>query len=299
MLVYGGLTQRYRDFEALNLVQQQQKKDNVAIEGDIDIYDVYNNCEDYLDLNPDVEELPYHVRTCGEEMLNDIQIYNTRAKTWTWIKPSFNANIYLYVKQPSARYGHAGTYVELIDQDTYYRDGTTKLLRKFLYIYGGFSLDCETSCYDLWRYEISYGPMAMYPKKDEEWHNRGNHWTLMSENLNYGPGARVHTTMVATQAFPNEISSRDEHYIYVFGGIKVHNEDTHNTLKRNKTEKSSFEYKGDLWRYDLLSDQWEDIEVYGIASIRRQIYMWNGEPLTSDVSTKDKLKQDLNNVNKK
>ena len=62
--------------------------------------------------------------------------------------------------------------------------------------------------------------------------------------------------------------------------------------------KSSFEYKGDLWRFNLISDQWEEIEVYGIASIRRQIYLWNGEPLTSDVPTKDKLKQDLENVYK-
>ena len=156
-------------------------------------------------------------------MLNDIWIYNTRSKVWEWIKPTYNANIDLYVKQPYARYGHAGTYVELLDQDTYMPDGNL-LLRKYLYIYGGFSLNCETACLDLWRYEISYGPIAMYPKKDDEWHNRGDHWTLVSEDANYSPGSRVYTSMVAVQSFPSEISSRDEHFIYIFGGIKVHTE---------------------------------------------------------------------------
>ena len=43
-----------------------------------------------------------------------------------------------------------------------------------------------------------------------------------------------------------------------------------------ETEISSFEYMGDLWRFNLLSGQWEDMEVYGIASIRREIFLWNG-----------------------
>ena len=145
------------------------------------------------------------------------------------MKPTFNANLYLYVKQPHARYAHAGAYVELFDEDTYQylRENTRRrLLRKYLYIYGGFSFNCETACYDLWRYEISYGPMAMYPSKAGQWHNRGNHWTLVSEDANYGPGARVYLGMVALQTFPSNYTSKDEHYLYIFGGIKVHNDET-------------------------------------------------------------------------
>ena len=97
--------------------------------------------------------------------------------------------------------------------------------------------------------------------------------------------------MVALQSFPSEYTSKDEHYLYIFGGIKVHNDVTYYAQKDRKPEdKSSFEYMGDLWRFDLISQQWEDIEVYGIASIRRQIYLWNGELITTDVDPKDKLK---------
>ena len=113
MMIFGGLTQRYRDFKVYSESQKSQLEKNETLTGEPEIYDIYNNCEDYENLMG--EELPYFLKTCGEEMLNDVWIYNTRAKTWQWIKPSFNANIDLYVKQPAARYGHAGSYVELFD----------------------------------------------------------------------------------------------------------------------------------------------------------------------------------------
>ena len=95
------------------------------------------------------------------------------------MKPDGNYDVYLYVKEPNARYAHAGAYVELYDKDTYMPDGKTNMLRKYLYIYGGFAFDCETACLDLWRYEIPYGPIGMYPKKVGRWHNTANHWTLV------------------------------------------------------------------------------------------------------------------------
>ena len=48
-------------------------------------------------------------------------------------------------------------------------------------------------------------------------------------------------------------------------------------------ENSSFEYRNDLWRFDLQSEQWEEMEVYGIASIRREIYLWNNTRIFTDV----------------
>lgn len=52
----------------------------------------------------------------------------------------------------------------------------------------------------------------------------------------------------------------------------------------------------DLWRYELTSNQWEQVEVYGIANITRNLYLWNGTYVTLDVETKDRLAEDKNNT---
>lgn len=52
----------------------------------------------------------------------------------------------------------------------------------------------------------------------------------------------------------------------------------------------------DLWRYELQSNQWEQVEVYGIANITRNLYLWNGTYVTLDVETKDRLAEDKNNT---
>lgn len=61
--------------------------------------------------------------------------------------------------------------------------------RKYLYIYGGFSFACTTACYDTWRYEIAWAPIA-YFGESSSWLNRGNNWKVMHNNKNTGPGAR-------------------------------------------------------------------------------------------------------------
>ena len=146
-----------------------------------EVLDIFNYCEDYLRIVK-TEQLPYFFKTCAEELVRDVWAYNIKYDFWTWLKPDFNGDIYLYVKQPVARYGHAGTYVELQDKDTFMLDGKTYMIRKYLYIYGGMGYDCETACLDLWRYEIPYGPIALYPKKQSRWHNRANHWTMILED---------------------------------------------------------------------------------------------------------------------
>ena len=92
--------------------------------------------------------------------------------------------------------------------------------------------------------------------------------------------------------------------MYIFGGISVKNNDVKDRewqqnpeLMEPEYEYTSFEYMDDLWRFDLESEQWENIEVYGIASIRREIYLWNGTSIFTDVSSQNKLKKDLNNIN--
>jgi len=46
---------------------------------------------------------------------------------------------------------------------------------------------------------------------------------------------------------------------------------------------------GDLWKYDLVSNQWEAVEVYGISEITRNLFLWNGTQVRVDVETKDRL----------
>ena len=38
------------------------------------------------------------------------------------------------------------------------------------------------------------------------------------------------------------------------------------------------------------------MEVYGIASIRREIFLWNGTRIFTEVPSSQKLKKDLNNI---
>ena len=173
-------------------------------------------------------------------------MYNIKNNDWTFVKPGANEDLYLYVKQPFARYLHAGVYVELDDLDTYMFDGETPLRRKYLYIYGGFSYECVTACLDLWRYEIPWGPMGMYPEKIGKWHNRANHWTLVIEDPNYSPGPRVKTSMVALQTFPNATLNitRNDHYLYIFGGIKIRSDADALEIKKR------LNIKGDIPSFD-------------------------------------------------
>jgi len=67
-------------------------------------------------------------------------------------------------------------------------------------------------------------------------------------------------------------------------------------LTTNETNVSSYKYKGDLWRYDLVSNQWEEVEVFGIATVKRQISLWNGTVIEIIVPSANKLKADLANI---
>ena len=105
--------------------------------------------------------------------------------------------------------------------------------------------------------------------------------------------------MVAMQRFKTAWNNQVEHYLYVFGGIKVVNETVVADKIRkgfDKDFKSSYEFANDMWRYDLISDQWENIEVLGIQTIRRQIMLWNGTQITVNLESRMKLREDLNNI---
>jgi hypothetical protein len=49
------------------------------------------------------------------------------------------------------RYGHTAVYAERYEVDELTNQN---VLRKYMYIYGGFAYECIDACSDLWRYEI-------------------------------------------------------------------------------------------------------------------------------------------------
>ena len=97
--------------------------------------------------------------------------------SWSFVKIDYNAVVYASLKAPYARYGHAGSYVQMVTDDATYQDNGLTFERKYVYIYGGFSYSCETACYDTWRYEIPYVPVATPPSS--RWTNSGNHWEML------------------------------------------------------------------------------------------------------------------------
>jgi hypothetical protein len=96
------------------------------------------------------------------------------------------------------------------------------------------------------------------------------------------------------------MSASEGSYIYIFGGIKIKNE-TDILAERAKynisvANSSSFDYMSDMWRFDIKSNQWENLEVFGIVSIKRMISLWNGTNIYIEVPPQEKLKVDFSNV---
>ena len=103
--------------------------------------------------------------------------------------------------------------------------------------------------------------------------------------------------MVAYQRIKDAYNPKNEDYIYLFGGIKVMNSTDLKQLNPNKTKKmTSYMFMADLWRYDLIANQWETVEVYGISEITRDLFLWNGTRVKMYVATKDRLAEDLKNT---
>jgi hypothetical protein len=57
----------------------------------------------------------------------------------------------------------------------------------------------------------------------------------------------------------------------MFGGIL--------TLTEAKTKSqdggTGYNYQADMWKFNLLSNQWDVMESYGISKILREVYLWN------------------------
>jgi len=82
-----------------------------------------------------------------------------------------------------------------------------------MFIYGGFSYNCETACDDLWRFEIPWAPMRYFPvpiSVSMEW-DRAATWAIKNDTVN-SPGPRLLHKMV---------TDYEMIYIYLFGGVLV------------------------------------------------------------------------------
>ena len=49
----------------------------------------------------------------------------------------------------------------------------------------------------------------------------------------------------------------------------------------------------DMWKFNLLSNQWDTMECYGISKIMRDVYLWNGTLIQQPINTNQKLLDDM------
>ena len=95
VLIFGGLTYRNKTFGPNN-------------------ENIFENCEDYATVMGN-STLPDNLKSCGEELLNDMWRYHVSMNIWTPVKYDYDHDTQTTINAPTARYGHAGSYVELDD----------------------------------------------------------------------------------------------------------------------------------------------------------------------------------------
>ena len=255
MLVFGGLTLNKVKFELNNI------KKNVLL-----------NCEEIkLGLeqmtsralsNEENINLLYLINNCGYEITNELWEYNIQNDSWNYLKPYIDTNSTnnssSLLQKPYPRYGHSAVYIEITDKHA-------NFLRKYLFIYGGFSIYCKQSCEDMWLYEISYGPQRFYPNITNGKWERGNKWEKIIPLNNISPGKRFLHSMTVDSKFK---------YIYLFGGYSV-DENQKNILM------------DDLWRYNIENNTWIKLNTNGIYLITRIISYWDGSSTIFNISPKN------------
>ena len=252
MLIFGGLT--------LNKVKY--KENDIEKNILLNCEEIISDLESISTLNLTNEEninLLYLINNCGYEMTNELWEYNIKNDSWNYLKPYVDINNNLTQQKPYPRYGHAGVYVEIMDREIHF-------LRKYLFIYGGFSLYCSHSCEDMWYYEISYGPQRFYPKNNNGSWERGNKWKRLDLMNIINPGKRALHSMTVDNEFK---------YIYLFGGYSFDEHSEKITLM------------DDLWRYNISANTWEILNTKGIYSITRIITYWDGSSKIINISPKD------------
>lgn len=75
----------------------------------------------------------------------------------------------------------------------------------------------------------------------------------------------------------------------MFGGIVTATE----SRKRSEDGGSGYQYMADMWKFNLLSNQWDQMESYGISKIMRDVYLWNGTLIQQPIKANQKLLEDM------
>ena len=254
LLVFGGSNQIYVEEQEVN---------------------ISDNCTafDYLKKEPlePIQKLNslFLLNNCGILLLNDIWIYQVAKDEWFYLKP----HIIELGKQksqqiPQARMYHSAIYVERIDFNLMIEK---RIVRKYMYIYGGFSLYCQNACDDFWNFEIAYAPQRYYPMNNgdnnsDNW-KRGNKWTQIYSASSSNPGKRLKHSMVTD----NEMN-----FAYLFGGVYV--SETNNGV--------SYQLGNDLWSYEILSNKWTSMISLGITKLTRSILYWDGSKADIEITDK-------------
>ena len=264
MLVFGGLTNT-----------------NVTININGSNKDIVKECEDIIDNYKNIDKssmtsdqqisLLYLVNNCGYEMTNELWSYNINRNKWDYVKPYIDS-VEGTQQKPYPRYGHTAVIFEKIETSVYNRAFT----RKYMLIYGGYSLYCQHSCSDMWIYEISYGPQRYYPNSyysenpgTVTWET-GNQWRRIYPSSDISPGPRVHHSMAIDSS---------NNYIYLFGGMTVDITTLKNVLIN------------DLWRYSITGNVWEQLNPVGIYQITRPITYWDGTKVTINIEPEEYEKE--------
>ena len=279
MLVFGGLVLNKIKFE----VNDTEKN---VFENCDEIIESFENTDPKSLSNEENLNLLYLINNCGYDMTNELWEYNIGKDSWKFVKPYIESTKSTQQK-PYPRFGHSAVYYEISEKSVsgiYFK-------RKFMLIYGGYSLYCQHSCEDMWSYEIAYGPQRFYPdskyyinsvEQNNIW-KKGNEWNRIYPVSYNTPGKRALHSMTVDSEFK---------YIYLFGGFSVDEESKVNVLM------------DDLWRYNIEKNTWEKLNTAGIYSITRLITYWDGSSTIMNVSPKeynqatDTLHTILNNKNR-
>lgn len=190
------------------------------------------------------------ISNCGIQILNDIWLYIITEDKWFYLKPHIEELGKQKTQQiPQSRMYHTSVYLE---KEDYNLMVNKRIIRKYMYVYGGFSVYCQNACDDFWYFEIAYGPQRYYPYKNTDDWNRGNRWTQIYSSSSNTPGKRLKHSMVIDENMS---------FIYLFGGIKI----------TQDKQKISYELTNDLWSYDVTNNKWSLRNSLGISNLTRSV----------------------------
>lgn len=193
------------------------------------------------------------INSCGIQLLNEIWFYEIATDTWYYTKPHIDDVDEQDTQAiPQARAFHTAVYIEQLD---YNLQEDKRIKRKYMYVYGGYSIYCQNACEDFWKFEIAYGPQRYYPMTNSysDW-NRGNRWTQIYSASTSTPGKRLKHSMVVLDDYSE---------IILFGGIEV-----------KTSESTTYTIKNDLWGYDISGNKWSYKISMGVKKQTRSVSIY-------------------------